>query len=191
MMVNMDDVTAFDRFDRAAAVAVTVVASIRPDQYGDPTPCPRWPVRRLLNHVILGAKVYVAMLTGAGAVDMTADHVGLDHGESFRAAVANLRAAFATPGALERVHASPLGEATGLFLIRTRVNELMVHAWDLARATGQSTDLDPDLAAECEADVRRAQEAGLLPHMFAAAQACPADATAADRMAAAAGRTVW
>jgi uncharacterized protein (TIGR03086 family) len=189
-MESVSDVNELSRFDRAAAAAAVVVDGVRPDRYGDPTPCPEWSVRRLLNHLILGLKAYAARLSGGDEVDRSVDHIGPDPGASFRSAITSLRAVFAADGALERVYASPLGEHTGMFLCRTRVNEVMVHAWDLARATGQSTDLDPELAAECLEDFRQLQEAKLLPHMFAPAQTYPADATVADRMAATAGRVV-
>jgi len=183
-------VTPLDRFDRAAATATTVVEAITPQQYDDPTPCSNWNVRQLLNHLTGGTKIFTVMVTGGQPVDRTADHVGPDHAASFRTAVADLRAALAADGALDGVYAGPLGEASGTMLARMRTNEMMVHGWDLARATGQSTDLDPELAAECIEDIRRVQESGRAQPMFAPMQDAPADATVADRLAAAAGRTV-
>jgi uncharacterized protein (TIGR03086 family) len=182
--------TPLDRFDRAAATAGTVVDSVRADQYGDPTPCTEWTVRQLLNHLVGGNKMFTARLTGGPDVDRAADHVGPDHVASFHASVADLRTAFAADGALDGMYPGPFGEAPGHTLARMRVNELMVHAWDLARATGQSTDLDPELAAECLEDMRRLQEAGRGAPMFAPAQAYPEDATVADQLAAIAGRTM-
>jgi uncharacterized protein (TIGR03086 family) len=186
----MRRVTPFERFDRATATATTVVGTVTPQQYDEPTPCADWTVRPLLNHLIGGTKMFTAIVTGGPAVDRAADHVGPDHAESFRTAVADLRAAFAADGALEGVYVGPMGEAPGLMLLRMRVNEMMVHAWDLARATGQSTDLDPELAQECIEDIRRVQEAGRGQPMFAPMKAIPADSTVADRLAATAGRTV-
>lgn len=34
-----------------------------------------------------------------------------------------------------------------MFLVHMRVNEYLVHGWDIADATGQPTDLRPDLSA--------------------------------------------
>src|SRR5262249_14099696 len=137
---RMSDVTPLDRFDRAAATATAVVAAVRADQYDDPTPCTEWTVRRLGNHLIAGNKIFTAGITDAPEVDRTVDHVGPDHAASFQASVADLRAAFAADGVLDRVYPGPLGDAPGRLLVNMRVNEFMVHAWDLAKATGQSTD---------------------------------------------------
>jgi uncharacterized protein (TIGR03086 family) len=182
--------TSLDRFDRSAATATAVIGSVKAEQYDDPTPCTDWNVRQLLNHVIGGSKIFTAILTDSGPVDRTADHVGADHAASFRAAISDLRAAFAADGALDGTYQGPLGETSGAFLMRMRVNEMMMHAWDLARATGQSTDLDPELAAECIEDLRRVQEAGRGGPMFKPIQPYPANATVADQLAAIAGRTV-
>ena len=182
--------TTFERFDRATATATAVVDAVTPQQYDEPTPCTDWTVRQLLNHLIGGTKMFTAIVTRGPAVDRAADHVGPDHAASFRSAVGELRAAFAADGALDGVYQGPMGEAPGAMLMRMRVNEMMLHGWDLARATGQSTDLDPELAEECIGDIQRVQEAGRAQPMFAPMQTVPAAATAADRLAATAGRTV-
>lgn len=186
----MNDFTPLARFDRAAATAAAVIDAVRPEQHGDPTPCTEWNVRQLLNHLVGGTKAFVVLQTGGEPVDRAADHIGADPAAAFHAAVADLRAAFAADGALERIVAGPLGDAPALVLLNMRVNEMMVHAWDIARATGQSTDLDAELAAECAEDFRRLQASGRGGHMFAPVQPFPPDATAADRLAATAGRTV-
>jgi len=61
---------------------------------------------------------------------------------------------------------------------------------DLARATGQPTDLDPEIAEQCLAEFRVVRDAGLGGDMFAPIQQAPDDAAAADRLAAYAGRAV-
>jgi hypothetical protein len=40
----------------------------------------------------------------------------------------------------------PIGELPGTAFIELRTSDLLTHAWDLAIATGQPTDLDPELA---------------------------------------------
>jgi uncharacterized protein (TIGR03086 family) len=178
------------RFDRAAAVADSTIAGVRPDQWDAPTPCTEWNLRQLLNHLVGGTKAFLSMQTGGAPVDRAADHVGDDPLASFRAAVVELRAAFAEDGALEKTVVAPFGEAPGSALLNMRVNEFMVHSWDVAKASGQSTDLDPELAAQCMEDFRRLRATGRGAGMFADAQEAPAGATAADQLAAVAGRTV-
>lgn len=68
-----------------------------------------------------------------------------------------MRAAFGQPGALERVITVPAGTVPGSVALHLRLTELLVHGWDLARATGQSvTGLPADLA-EQELAFSRAQ----------------------------------
>ncbi len=56
-----------------------------------------------------------------------------------------MRAAFAEPGVLEQVYQSPIGPVPGSVIVHLRISELLIHGWDIARATGQPTDLDPEL----------------------------------------------
>lgn len=42
----------------------------------------------------------------------------------------------------------PFGEIPGQIFIGMRTSDVLTHAWDLAVATNQPTDLDPELAAE-------------------------------------------
>ena len=53
---------------------------------------------------------------------------------------------FAEPQALTRTYRLPIGELPGTTFIELRTMGLLAHAWDLAIATGQPTDLDSELA---------------------------------------------
>jgi uncharacterized protein (TIGR03086 family) len=68
----------------------------------------------------------------------------------------------------------------------------MTHGWDVAKATGQSTDLDPELAAELLEGARLAiPDAFRGPDTqapFGPEQPVPANATNADKLAAFLGR---
>lgn len=41
---------------------------------------------------------------------------------------------------------TPDGDGTGAVLVDMRFIEFVIHSWDLAKASGQSTDLDHELA---------------------------------------------
>ena len=69
--------------------------------------------------------------------------------------------------------------------------DTFTHGWDLAKATGQSTDLDPALAEELLQAAQLLvpdQFRGDEPMPFAPPVEPPAGATAADRLAAFMGR---
>jgi uncharacterized protein (TIGR03086 family) len=58
-----------------------------------------------------------------------------------------LNAAIRDPGAMARTAHHPAGERTGAQLLETRVLDVTVHTWDLARSIGADESLDPDLVA--------------------------------------------
>jgi uncharacterized protein (TIGR03086 family) len=189
-MSAMSDPNPLARFDRAAAAADAAIAGVLPEQLEDPTPCTEWNVRQLLNHIVGGNRSFIAMQTGGGPIDRSADYLGADPLAAFRTSLAELRAVFAADGALERIVPTPFGEAPAAVLVNMRVNEMMLHGWDVARATGQSTDLDPELAAECLEEFRALRATGRGKGMFHDPTEAPAGAVPADQLAAIAGRTV-
>lgn len=93
-------------------------------------------------------------------------------------------AAMATPSPPTRRRPSRMVEQV--------VIEMLAHGWDLARATGQSTDLAPDIATATLPAVQ--QIYGDLPRTaggsFAPARPVRADANPADRLAAYLGRAL-
>jgi uncharacterized protein (TIGR03086 family) len=189
----MDDVEELARFDRAVVAAGAVFDGVKVEQWGDPTPCTEWTVRDLMNHLVGGTRQFISLMTGGGQLDRSLDYLGPDPAAAFRDAVAELRALFTAPGGLDRPAPTPFGPQPGRFLAEMRVTEMMTHGWDLARATGQSTDLDPELAESLIENFRRmrARPGGPGSRMpFDDEQPVAPDAPAADRLAAAAGRKV-
>jgi uncharacterized protein (TIGR03086 family) len=131
----------------AAREARPVVHGVREDQLGDPTPCSEYDVRALLNH-LLHVVVSFQALAAKGTADFSAtpDRVGEsgDWRGLFDDETARLVTAWSAPGALE-------GTSQGMGLPQRTVGgmvlgDLTVHAWDLARATGQDfTPYEPSL----------------------------------------------
>jgi uncharacterized protein (TIGR03086 family) len=176
--------------DRVLTEVEALVRAVRPDQLGAPTPCTRWRVHDLLNHLVLVNLVYVAKIEERPAPDESADVLGDDPAGAFRASADLARVAFSRPGVLDLPCALPWGSVPGYVIVQHVVNELVVHGWDLAKATRQSTDLVPDIAAEALA-AWRAWLGGRPRHdggMFAPPRPAPVNACAADRLAAYLGR---
>ncbi|MBD9313775.1 TIGR03086 family metal-binding protein, partial [Mycobacterium tuberculosis] len=109
-----------------------------------------------------------------------------------QAAAAVAHEIFAAPGGMSATFKLPLGEVPGQVFIGLRTTDVLTHAWDLAAATGQSTDLDPELAVERLAAAR----ALVGPQFrgpgkpFADEKPCPRERPPADQLAAFLGRTV-
>lgn len=181
--------------DRAIAGTDRLIAGITADQWSAPTPCTEWDVRALVTHVTSSMLTFAALVRDDPQPDHGADHQAYHQADDpvagYRSAAAALRAAFGMPGALDRMYQSPIGPAPGSVLVHLRITELLVHGWDLARATGQPPALPTDLAAG-ELAVWRAQFREGLPDAlpFALARPVAAYAPAIDQLAAFLGRSV-
>ena len=178
-------------FERAAAQFARLIAGVRPAQFDDPTPCTDWRVRDLINHVVSGNLLFVSIVAGSPPPDRAADHLGGDPLGAFRGSVAALSDAFATHDVLSHTYETPIGAGPGALLVAMRMDEMVVHGWDLAKATGQSTDLDRELVAQARALF---DSVPVIPRgegkSFGEPTSAPSDATDADRLAAFLGRAV-
>ena len=138
-----------ERIDRATAVAGDRVKGVKPADMSQPTPCPDFDVRALLNHMLGG----LSMLTAAAAGDEPAvpegDQVGADPAAAYDERRGALLAAMRVPGVIDRTWEMPFGPMTGEMMAGIAFMENLTHAWDVAKATGQDTTLPPDLVAEC------------------------------------------
>ena len=183
--------------ERAFAMTREILAEVTPDTYGGSTPCESWTVREVANHLVEGANWFGLCVNGGAAPDPDPTH-GVDYAAgdllaSYDEGVATSLAAFGAPGAQERIIKLPFGEMPGAAFMGIATNDVFVHGWDLAKATGQNTDLDPEFAAQLLEQVRafipdamRGPD-GQAP--FGLAVDPPAGASAADQLAAFLGRT--
>ena len=177
---------------RALAATEAVVAGIRADQWAAPTPCTELDARGVLNHLVRGNLLFVAIIRGEPRPVPGTDHLGDDPLAAYQQAAVQLRAAFALPGVLDSVYEAPFGTAPGVVLVHVRIVEVLAHGWDLARATRQRGDFPDDVAERALARSRRRlvsrPEGPGAP--FAAEVPVPPDAPAVDRLAGFLGRAV-
>jgi uncharacterized protein (TIGR03086 family) len=136
-------------YDRALAWVQTLVESVRRDQLDEPTPCAEFDVRALLGHLVV--TVGRAQAIGEGrspfAVPSTLDDVADDAWPATLAeAVAAMRPVWADDALLDKEVTVPWGSVPGRAALWGYVNEALVHGWDLAVATGQPSEADPDVA---------------------------------------------
>jgi uncharacterized protein (TIGR03086 family) len=68
------------------------------------------------------------------------------------------------------------------------LTEVVIHGWDLARATGQPYDVDPDIAEAVLAYVAQVAAQGPVEGLFGAAVPVADDAPVLDRIIALSGR---
>ena len=178
--------------EMAVAAVKDVTANVDASQLTDPTPCASWDVAGLINHLVGGAGFFAAGVAGTPP-PAEADHTAGDFVAAYDAASGTLVDAFSAEGALEKTYNLPFGEMPGFAFMGLATTDTFQHAWDLAKATGQSTDLNPALAGQLLENSKKAiQDSFRGPEgaPFGAEQQAPDGASAADQLAAFLGREV-
>jgi uncharacterized protein (TIGR03086 family) len=172
-----------------------VVGGIEPSQLDNPSPCDEWTVRDVLNHVTSGATMFAVCVRDGSISDerlgelMTGDSLGTDYKGSFRAASTAAMDAFAEPGAAEKMVKLPFGEMPAGVAINIAIFDVATHTWDLAKGTGQTMQLDPEVLGAAyelaQAMIPDMRAGGLVGEEVIVA----VDAPMEDRLAGLAGRT--
>lgn len=178
---------------RALDQAHSVITGIHSDQLTSPTPCTKWNTRELANHLVGANWMMSAVGKGekVGRVGLPSDLLGDDPAGAYEASSRAAASEFYRPGALERTWALPIGDVPGEMARNIHLLETVLHTWDLAKATGQTDRLDPELAEVCHGVAM----AMLQPQFrndegdpFAQAVTVSEDAPMYDRLAGFAGR---
>ena len=122
-----------------------VIAAARPDQAGLPTPCGAWDVRALVNHIVYDARMFADTSQGLPRPPAGEDLIGGEWSAAYDAAAGELIAVWRRPGATEGTITLPQGEVPRIWRVGQQLANFAVHGWDVAKATGQSTELDPEV----------------------------------------------
>jgi uncharacterized protein (TIGR03086 family) len=184
-----------DDLQRAVTSSRAVLASVRPEQMDDPTPCQSWKVRDLINHMIDAPSFAATVMENGRWItqgDEPVDHAAGDYMADYVAATSRAVASFRAEGAMSKTLNLPFGEMPAAAFLYIATGDAFVHGWDLARATGFSADFDPELAAELLEAIRP-----LLPDQMRGAEgtapfgpevSVAVETPAVDRLAAFLGR---
>ena len=134
-------------FARAVDIATSVVGGVRPDQLGDPTPCTEYDVRELLGHMVTVLRRVAALGRGDDPFGMPRIATAADDGwlEAWADAAHDVMVAWTDDAVLSRTMRLPWAEGPGAKILTGYLNEVSVHTWDLARATGQQPAWDPQV----------------------------------------------
>ncbi len=181
---------AADMLAQAFASTAGVLSGVDAQKLDGSTPCASWQVRELVNHIV-GGTTYFAVTAETGEAptgDDAPDFCEGDFVTEFNRGAARAVKAFEAEGAMDKMMKLPFAELPGGVFINIASVDTYTHGWDLAKATGQSTDLDPGLATQLLAiaegflpdELRGAEgQAPFGPKVEAPAGACPADRLAA------------
>ena len=144
------------RWHRLSDQLTATIEAVPADRWDDPSPCPDWRARDVVGHLVTWMPGLY--LNSAGLPPLDPPNVEDDPAGAWREVDTAIAALLADPDLAGRATSSPAGEMTVAELVAmTGLMDLLVHRWDLARATGQDETLDPD-------EVRRFA-AGLDPAM--------------------------
>ncbi|MEU3985749.1 TIGR03086 family metal-binding protein [Streptomyces sp. NPDC026672] len=129
------------------------VAAVGADQWEAPTPCEKWTVRQLVNHLVAG-NLWVRELgngrtVGDVGTELDGDLLGDDPSAAHEASVASATEAFAAADAMERLWPLSYGERPGRVYARHRFVDVLVHGWDVGRAVGADPRLPAGLVDAC------------------------------------------
>jgi uncharacterized protein (TIGR03086 family) len=135
------------RYRSVAAGFTRRVEGVPQTGWSDPAPCEGWVARDVVRHVVDTSGFFLGMagldVTGFPSVDT-------DPVAAWHAARDAVLSALDDPEACARQFDGPMGRTTIEEMVgRFGIADLVVHTWDLARATGQDEELDTD-------EVRRA-----------------------------------
>jgi uncharacterized protein (TIGR03086 family) len=176
----------------ANEVFTELLSNVTPEQMSVPTVNDEWDVRALINHLVAGNRWIAELVKTGDAQRPSGDAIGdRNPQEAYADSWNALMVALEEPGVLERTVHMPFGEVPASAAVALRFSDTIGHAWDLAKATGQDTDLAPEL---CEAALalarQRLEGQPRVPGRFKEPVPVPADVCAADRLAGYLGKRV-
>ena len=155
-MMLATDIAAVHR--DALAATRQFVAGIGDDQWDLATPCDGWNVRDLVNHIVAGNLWAAQLGCGRTIADvgtaLDGDVLGSDPVAAYDLSAESAATVFEMPGALDAPCAVSYGPVPGEVYAGHRVIDVLIHGWDVASATGQPTDIDPQLIDACWQVVR-------------------------------------
>lgn len=136
----MSDIS--NRYRKLASAMTERIAAVPADRWASPSPCADWTAREVVRHLVDTPAIFFGLVeqpvpTGGPSVDD-------DPVRAFAHARDAVQAALDDPAVAEKAYEGFFGPSTfeqgvAQFLCA----DLVIHAWDLARATGQDDRLDP------------------------------------------------
>jgi uncharacterized protein (TIGR03086 family) len=192
-METTRDSAGAEQLGQALASTRAILARVQRDQLNLATPCASWDVRSLINHFV-GTARWAAAAVGGAEEETGLDYAAADYLASYDEHIKIALAAFEADGVLDRPVQLAFGEFPGAYVLGIATTDQFVHGWDLARAIGDDTGLDPELASELLLRAGREVTDGLRgpdgTAPFGAVTKAPAGAQPADQLAAFLGRRV-
>lgn len=177
--------TEAERFDRVAATFDGVIAGVA--DWSAPAPCAGWAARDVVRHLV---EWVPGMFGSVGVTVAPGPSVDEDPAAAWGAVRDALATALADPDTSSRTMVfGPAGEHTVPAAVDRFVTpDVLVHSWDLARASGQDVVLDVEVASGTLAGFEAMGDMLVQSGHFGAPVAVGEDAGVQERLIAASGR---
>jgi uncharacterized protein (TIGR03086 family) len=170
-----------ERYARRASAFADTVAAVPDDQWAAPSPCEDWTARDVVGHVVQSQ----GMFLGFVGREM-GDHPSVDDDPegAVRAVTGRIQQDLEDPELAAQTFEGFMGtQAFETSVDQFLAADLVIHGWDLARATGQDdTIAAQDLAEMQEAVKHFPEEAMRSPGAFGPEVEVAADASDQDKL---------
>ena len=140
-------------FRRASESCGLRVLAVRDAEWRGGTPCSKWDVRALVNHIV-SENLWVPPLFDGKTIDEVGDRfdgdvLGEDPKKAWRESSREAIRAVEAEGAIESIVHLSFGDTPGEEYAYELFADLLIHGWDVAKAIGADDSLDPELVHSC------------------------------------------
>lgn len=190
----MDVIDMTSMFSKACGDTAKQLDGVRDDQLDGRTPCEKLSLRELVAHVGgLGVAFAAAGRKDLGELTDTPPgeggyHLDEDWRTRYPVQLAGLADAWQDAAAWEGMTRIGGADLPGEIAGSVALAEVVIHGWDVARSTGQSYDVDDDVAEAVLAHVASFAAHGPVEGLFGPAVEIAPDAPTFDRAIALSGR---
>ena len=168
------------------------VTAVGADDWGRSTPCSDWSVRELVRHLVYEELWAPPLLAGQTIAEVgdrfEGDILGAEPQAAWKEAAAASLAA-ASPDVCDRTVHLSFGDVPGQEYLGQLTADHVIHAWDLARATGGDERLDPELVDFVHGFMAPQADQWRAAGVFGPAVEVPPDADLQTQLLAMTGRT--
>jgi uncharacterized protein (TIGR03086 family) len=174
------DQDLLDLYRRASEWTLSKVPGAT-EQLDAATPCEEWDVRALMNHMLDTQRYFVGTARGEDVSRPSPTPprlLGPDPVADFEAAREDALSTFGADGVIEKT-----GPSLGIMF-----SDLLLHSWDLARATGQDSTMPDGLAQSAYGMIHGRFTDEQRKGLFKPEVPLPAEASAQDKLLAYTGR---
>lgn len=186
--------TAMVDLGSAAAQMSKLLEGLTDDQLTEPTPCPEYTIGDLIDHVSGLSQAFTAAASkdvGSRASQRPsgdASRLGDDWRTRIPQQLAALADAWRDPDAWEGMTRAGSIDLPAPIAGKIALNELVIHGWDVARASQQPFDCDPRALTTAMEFVSMMSSKGGPEGLFGPVVDVPADAPLLDRVIGLSGR---